>query len=298
MPQRKHWFDLHDPQASTPDVAFVGVPYDGSVSLRAGAAAAPDRMRAISRTSDPITRRGQDLAGLVVRDYGDVPITDEAGRALSQDALLERAKTRLLQLPPSSFPIVLGGDNSVSIAGLDAFVQRHGTNVGILWFDAHPDLFAAYDGNPLSHASALYAPIARHGLDPSKVVLAGTRSFAREEIEFIRERNVRLITAAEWHARPTAEVADAIRKRMQNCDAVYVAIDIDGFDAGAAPGTGYPMPGGVATERVFELLDRVYENCPVKAMDITEVAPPLDVGDQTTFLALQVVLESLALGRR
>ncbi len=294
VPQRKFWFDLNDPEAADPHVAIIGVPYDGSVSLRAGAAEAPARLRAMSKTSDPITRTGRDLIGLEVRDFGDVPPTDAHGYPLSQARLLEQAKERILALPPTALPVLLGGDNSVSIAGIDAFVARHGTNVGILWFDAHPDLFATYDDNPLSHACALRTPLTKNGLDPAKVVLIGTRSFAREELAFIRQSNVRLVTAAEWHARPTGEVADAIRKRMAGCDAVYVAIDIDGFDAAAAPGTGYPMPGGVATERVFELLERVFAECPVRALDITEVAPPLDVGDQTTLLALQVLLESIA----
>ena len=255
-------------------------------------------MRALSKTADAITRKGRDLEGLVVRDFGDVDVLGADGQPSTQADLLERARDALNTLPTKAFPILLGGDNSVSIAGLDAFVSRHGTNVGILWFDAHPDLFEAYDGNPLSHASALRTPVERHGLDPSKVVLAGARSFAREELAFIRERNVRMVSASEWHARPTAEVADAIRKRMDGCDAIYVAIDIDGFDASAAPGTGYPMPGGIATERVFELLDYVFIHCPVKALDITEVAPPLDVGDQTSFLALQVLLECISHVRR
>ena len=294
MPQRKRWFDLDDSQASNPHVAIVGVPYDGSVSLRAGSASAPAQMRSLSRTADAITRRGRDLDGLIVRDFGDVPLTSQDGQELSQAKLREQVRDALIALPSAAFPVMIGGDNSVSIAGIDAFVEKHGRNVGILWFDAHPDLFEAYDGNPLSHASALRAPVMRHGLDPEKIVLAATRSFAREELEFIRERNVRMISAAEWYAKPTGEVADAIRKRLGRCDAVYLAVDIDGFDAAAAPGTGYPMPGGVATERVFDLFDRVFEECPVRAMDITEVAPPLDLGDQTTFLALQVLLESFA----
>lgn len=294
MPKRNRWFDLDDPSALSPGVAILGVPFDGGVSLRAGAAAAPARMRALSRTADAITRKGKDLQGLVVRDFGDVALEDDEHDQNAQANLLAKVRERLLALPASAFWVLLGGDNSVSIAGIDAFVRRFGRNVGILWFDAHPDLFESYDDNPLSHASALRAPIQRHALDPSKVVLVGTRSFAREELAFIRQRNVRMVTAAEWYARPTEEVADAVRKRLGDCDAVYVAVDIDGFDAAAAPGTGYPMPGGVATERVFDLLDRVLETCPVAALDLTEVAPPLDLGDQTTFLALQVILETIA----
>ncbi len=297
VPQRKRWFDLDHPDAPEPQVAIVGAPYDGSASLRAGAALAPDRLRMLSHTSDAITRRGHDLDGLVVRDFGDAfPTTAQAHQPQAQ--LLEAARNHLLNLPSTDLTILIGGDNSVSIAGLDAFVTRHGRDVGVVWFDAHPDLFERYDNNPLSHASALRTPLERNDLDPSKVVLLGTRSFAREELAFIREHDVRMITAAEWSARATNEVFDTIHHRISECSAIYLAIDIDGFDASAAPGTGYPMPGGVATERVFDLLDHVFEACPVRALDVTEVAPPLDVGDQTTFLALQVLLEALSHLRR
>ncbi|MEO1338912.1 MAG: arginase family protein, partial [Myxococcota bacterium] len=176
MPQRKRWFDLDDPQASNPQVSIVGVPYDGSVSLRAGAAEGPARLRALSRTSDAFTRRGHDLSRLIVRDFGNVNAQDMNGDS-SQEHLLDRVRKTLRSLPQGTLPILLGGDNSVSIAGIDAFVARHGQNVGILWFDAHPDLFEAYDGNPLSHASALRTPLVQNELDPSKVVLLATRSF-------------------------------------------------------------------------------------------------------------------------
>ncbi|MEM7674500.1 MAG: arginase family protein [Myxococcota bacterium] len=291
--QRKRWFDLDDPQASTPQVGIIGAPYDGSVSLRPGAAEAPARLRSLSRTSDAYTRRGHDIGRLTVRDFGDVNAQGVADESAPQEYLIDRIRKTLTGLPRETLPILIGGDNSVSIAGIDAFAARHGQNVGILWFDAHPDLFAAYDGNPLSHASALRTPLDKNGLDPTKVVLLATRSFAREEVEFIRQKDVKMVTAAEWHAHSNAEVHSAIRKRFAGVDAVYIAVDIDGFDAAAAPGTGYPMPGGVSTERVFDLFDHIYETCPVKAIDLTEIAPPLDIGDQTTMLGLQVILEAL-----
>jgi agmatinase len=99
-------------------VAVVGLPWDGSVSLRAGAAQAPVRLRELSRTGDAVTRRGRVV-------------------------------------------IALGGDNAVSIPSIEAFVRRHGKRTGIVWFDAHPDVFESCDGSPDSHACALRTVLRR-----------------------------------------------------------------------------------------------------------------------------------------
>jgi agmatinase len=294
MRQRRRWFDLDDGMLSEPRLALLGLPYDGAVSLRAGAAAAPERMRAISRTSDPISRRGQRVS-VPLRDYGDAVARGAPGQSLSQLAWLEAARSRLRELPPEAFQLVLGGDNSVSIPAIEAFAQRQGGDVGILWFDAHPDLFEAYDGNPDSHACALRRAMALTGISGSQVVLLGTRSYAEEEVRFIEEQRIECITAADWQASTSEKVASRIIERLKGVSALYWAVDIDGFDPACAPGTGYPMPAGITAESFFQLQEHLFARLPIRAMDITEIAPPLDVNDITSFLGAQIVLETARL---
>jgi len=294
MRQRRHWFDLDNAALSEPRVALLGLPYDGAVSLQAGAAAAPERMRAISRTADPISRRGQRVS-VPLRDYGDAVPRGAAGQPLSQLAWMATARSWLRELPPDAFQLVIGGDNSVSIPAIEAFAQRHGNDVGILWFDAHPDLFEAYDGNPDSHACALRRAMANSGLTGSQVMLLGTRSYAEEELRFMEEERIECITAADWLASTPDKIASRIFERLKGFSAIYWAVDIDGFDPSCAPGTGYPMPAGVSAEAFFQLQERLLARLPIRAMDITEVAPPLDVNDVTSFLAAQIVLETALL---
>lgn len=103
-----------------------------------------------------------------------------------------------------------------------------------------------------------------------------------------------MVTAADFAALGPAEVAERIIAHLAPRRAIYLALDIDGFDAACAPGTGYPMPGGVGSEAFFVLLERLLAALPIRALDITEVAPPLDPSDVTSFLAAQIVLEVLA----
>jgi agmatinase len=294
MRQRRRWFDLDNAALSEPRVALLGLPYDGAVSLRAGAAAAPERIRAISRTADPISRRGQRVL-VPLRDYGDAGARGMTGQPLSQLAWMATARSRLRELPPDAFQLVIGGDNSVSIPAIEAFAQRHGNDVGILWFDAHPDLFDTYDGNPDSHACALRRSMANCGLSGNQVVLLGTRSYAEEELRFMEEQRIECITASDWLSSSADKIASRIIERLRSFSAIYWAVDIDGFDPSCAPGTGYPMPAGVSAEAFFQLQERLFARLPVRAMDITEVAPPLDMNDVTSFLAAQLVLETALL---
>jgi agmatinase len=293
MRRRNLWFDLDRPSATHPDIAIVGLPFDRSASRRRGAAEAPDRMREISRTSDPITRTGTIIDPVTVRDFGDVDPTDADGRPLSQDRFLRAAHKKLEALPDCRLCICLGGDNSISIPSIRSFADRHGKNVGVIWFDAHPDLFETYDGNPDSHACALRRAIEQAGLSPRQAVLLATRSFSRGEVEFIDSEGIGMITSARWRARGTEQVAESIAGSMRDRDAVYLATDIDGFDSSCAPGTGYPMPGGIDGESFFLLLDLLFARLPIRALDLTEIAPSLDRNDITSFLGVQVVLEAI-----
>lgn len=293
MKDRRHWFDLHDDSCEQPDVSILGLPFDGGVGFRAGAAGAPGRMRQISKTSDPITRRGASLRGLSLRDFGDVEPLGGEGEPPAVRAYLETARHRMEDLPGDGFLLFLGGDHSVSIPSLQAFAARHGKEAGILWFDAHADLFETYAGNPDSHACALYRALSLSGISPRRVVLLATRSFSEEEARFIKEEQVLVITAAEWLQTSSKAVAAKAAEHLQKAPAVYLSVDIDGFDASCAPGTGYPMPGGVGSEPFFTFVEESFRQLPMRGMDITEVAPALDSNDMTSFLAVQIVLETL-----
>jgi agmatinase len=297
MIRRRNWFGLdagEDAKESSPEVAVFGLPFDGSVSFRGGAAAAPARLREISRTSDPVTRRGVPIPRLRLRDFGDHGSATDGRERAGRD-YLEGARQWLEGAPGGAFRILLGGDNSVSIPGIQSFVAEHGPDVGVLWFDAHPDLFELYDGNPDSHACALRRSMDLCGIDPGNVILLATRSFSAEEVRFIRDRKIRVISAADWIAASPQDLAGTIAAQMSGRSAVYLAVDIDGFDASFAPGTGYPMPGGIAPESFFRLLEEVVPRIPLRALDLTEIAPSLDTNDVTAFLGVQVVLEVLGL---
>ena len=86
---------------------------------------------------------------------------------------------------------------------------------------------------------------------------------------------------------------------MDDCDGVFLSVDIDVCDPGHAPGTGTPEPGGLSARQLLDAVRRICLELPVVGMDVVEVAPPYDHADITAALANRVVLEALsALARK
>ncbi len=56
------------------DVFILGIPFDGAVSNEKGAAAAPDRLRELSRILPLATEEGALFSNLKIRDEGNVPV--------------------------------------------------------------------------------------------------------------------------------------------------------------------------------------------------------------------------------
>jgi arginase family enzyme len=81
---------------------------------------------------------------------------------------------------------------------------------------------------------------------------------------------------------------------MDDCDGVFLSVDIDVCDPGHAPGTGTPEPGGLTARQLLDSVRRIAYELPVVGIDVVEVSPPYDHAEITSFLANRVVLEALS----
>jgi len=92
---------------------------------------------------------------------------------------------------------------------------------------------------------------------------------------------------------------EAFATAVDECEAVFLSVDIDVCDPGHAPGTGTPEPGGLSARELLDAVRRICLELPVAGVDVVEVSPPYDHADITAALANRVVLESLsAIARR
>lgn len=284
------WADLHRPNLSLSDADFsvIGVPYDGAVCARKGAALAPERIRFWSTQLTPFSENRTRLETLRVADLGDISI-------MHQESDFELIRQKVAALP--NVPIVLGGDHSISIPVLQAQREKYKSQrLGLLWVDAHPDLCDVFTGSKLSHACTLRRAL-EAGYQPEDICLVGLRSWEDQEIDLIENGGLNVYTAAEIAEHGMRKYATDIYSKLSHCDAVHISLDIDCLDPAFAPGTGIPDAGGLSTRDVITLIQSL-QGLPLVGLDLVEVAPPLDPSEATVFAALKIIMEYMAVFAR
>lgn len=305
MLRRAPWGDLAVAAPTPkPRVAVLGVPWDGSVCLRPGAAEAPARLRAFSSSSPAVSEDGHvvEASRFAVRDLGDVvppaglrlqaPNAEPAVAAYFEE--VERAAQATLAGPEAPLLLSIGGDHSVTIPLFRAFAAASDEPAGLVLLDAHPDLFDVYEGSRLSHACPIRRALESGRLADEHVLMLGTRSYNVEELEVLRRRGIRHVPARELARRGVGAVVAEARERLRGVERVYLTLDIDVADPAFAPGTGAPVAGGLTSRELLDLVRGLVESLPVRAMDLVEIAPPLDPTETTLALGLQIVFETLA----
>ena len=89
-------------------------------------------------------------------------------------------------------------------------------------------------------------------------------------------------------------LTEAFGIATDECDGVFLSVDVDVVDPGMAPGTGTPEPGGLTSRQLLDAVRRIAMELPVAGIDVVEVAPPYDHAEVTAYLANRVVLEALS----
>lgn len=271
----------------------MGVPFDGATSYRRGAAFAPVRIRQITPHAAPFSEEGQDLSGLRVRDYGDVSAD------LQWERYFTTIEERALPVLSHRLALFLGGDHSVTIPLITAFSRVNSGQLGVVHFDAHLDLADEFEGHRWSHACTGRRMLDLPNIEPAHLAYVGIRSWMADELAYVAAHpEIGIHTARNVYRRGPAAVAEDLVAQLQGVDGVYVTFDIDCLDPAYAPGTGAPEAGGLSTRELLELMRVVVDRLPVRAMDIVEVAPPLDHNDVTAAAAIRVIYEVLGRVRR
>jgi agmatinase len=91
-----------------------------------------------------------------------------------------------------------------------------------------------------------------------------------------------------------AVLDEAMAIALDDCDAVFLSVDVDVVDPGHAPGTGTPEPGGLSSRQLLDAVRRLTMELPVCGLDVVEVSPPYDHAEVTAYLGNRIVLEALS----
>jgi agmatinase len=280
------------------DVVIMGAPFDGGTSHRAGTRFGPQHIRQTcylphdgSRPS--IAMRVDGLQDLRVYDAGDVEMfSGDAARSVRdlQAAVYAVART-------GAIPLILGGDHTIAWPDAAGVAQHVGqARISMIHFDAHADTGNIEFGSLIGHGQPMRRLIESGAVRGDRFLQIGLRGYwpPPETLDWMAEQRMRSYEMSEIGARGLDEcLTEAFGIALDECEGVFLSVDIDVCDPGHAPGTGTPEPGGLTARQLLDSVRRIGYELPVLGMDVVEVSPPYDHAEITSFLANRVVLEAL-----
>jgi arginase len=296
-------------------ICMHGVPMDLGCGHR-GVDMGPSAVR-ITNLGKAIERLGypfEDLGNIPVEIPQRLAPVNENARFLGPIAVccgLLRDEVKA-DLDAGHFPLVIGGDHSIAIgtiAGVVSHFREKGEEIGVIWFDAHGDMNTPESspsgnvhGMPLASclgygAKELTGLAGETMLNPEKVVLIGIRELDMGERKLIRESGIKVFTMHDIDRDGMAKVvAEALEIVTKDTAGFHLSFDLDGCDPEVAPGVGTPVPGGVNYREAHYLMEAVAKSGKMTSMEMTEVDPVIDTGNQTAQFTKELILS--ALGKR
>jgi len=269
-------------------IAFLGAPLNEKSLTPGRCDLAPKVVReTLRRFSVYDLESRTDLSGLRIRDCGDVALKTRAPEE-AFEPLADAARDAY----GAELTLIIGGNNAVTRPGVRALGDL--SRVGLVTLDAHFDLRDTDGG--LNNGNPVRA-LMEDGLPGKNIVQIGLAPFAntRRMHEFAESHSVDIHTASACHEQGVVKLVEkALTRLSKTCDAVYVDFDIDVIDRAQCPGAPGARPGGLPVRDFFAVARAAAAFPKVKAVDLTEFDPSLDVSDITALAAGRWVCEILS----
>lgn len=247
------------------DARAVIIPYglEASVSYGGGTSKGP---AAILAASHQLELYDDEIGSEAYKQYGLATVRPPAIPGQLPAAMQQLAGLVGAVLDADKFPLVLGGEHSLTAGAIRPFAERF-KDLVVLQLDAHADLRDGYLGEHYSHASAMRRVLDH---DNVSVVSVGIRAVSSEEVEFYNANRDRVTIhwAKDQASWSLADIVEPLRGRP-----LYVTIDIDGFDSALMPATGTPTPGGLGYWQGLSIVKAASEAGTIVGGDVVELAP-------------------------
>jgi agmatinase len=234
------------------------------------------------------------LQDITVRDAGDVEMY--SGDVQRSIASLEQAVHTVAAA--GAIPVVLGGDHTITLPDATGVARHHGFGrVSMLHFDAHADTGDIEFGSLYGHGQPMRRLIESGALRGDRFLQLGLRGYwpGPQTLAWMAQQRMRSFEMTEIGVRGLeACLTEAFGIATDDCDGVFLSVDVDVCDPAHAPGTGTPEPGGLSARQLLDSVRRICLELPVVGVDVVEVSPPYDHAEITSYLGNRVVLEALS----
>jgi len=304
MSKEKHNFDpsgyaVHNDNfiglpfdADSANIILLPVPWEATVSYRAGTANAPANILQASYQLDlydwdypdawtfgiymqtmdnSIQTLSQESRQLALKHIAflenELPVNPDYLATVNQNS--QRLNQWVYQqtqahIQHNKIVGLVGGDHSIPYGHIQALSEQH-DSFGILQIDAHCDLRQAYEDFTYSHASIFYNILEKFSA-VQKLVQVGIRDVCQDEIDYIEAAKERVKMFSMPHIRQQQYTqAQSYHQICQNIveqlpQKVYISFDIDGLDPKLCPNTGTPVADGLEMLETFYLINQIVKS--------------------------------------
>ena len=283
LSNKKGFLGTDNTSSKKEKVVVVPFGLEKTVSYGSGTRKGPEE---IIKASHQVELFDEDLNKEPYKHIGIKTLKPFAIKKNIIDALKQIENINKILLNKKKFPLVLGGEHSLTSGAIKPFIKKFG-KICLLHFDAHADLRNSYNGNKFSHASAI-----RRCLDNSNVSLIsfGIRNISSSEISFFKKnkKKIKIYWAKDklkWNLR---EFKKIIKNKK-----VYLTFDVDGLDLSIMPATGTPEPGGLFWNETMNIIKIAAQYSHIVGADVNELSP-IKGFSSYNFLAAKLVYKIIS----
>ncbi|MBA4322060.1 MAG: agmatinase [Odoribacter sp.] len=258
-------------------IVLLPVPYDETSTWMKGADKGPDAIMAAS----------------VNLEFYDIETDSEAHKhgIYTLESLTEKSSPEALVnsvydkvsalLSEGKFPVVVGGNHTVSIGSVKAFAEVT-ENFSVLQLDAHSDLRHSYEGSHYNHACTM-----ARAREAAPIVQVGIRSMSAEETALADKERIFFAHSLFYDKSLYNKAVDLLSEN------VYITIDLDVFDPSLIQSTGTPEPGGPEYFEIMHFLREVVKRKNVLGFDVVELCP-VPENKTSDFIAAKIIYQLLS----
>lgn len=261
----KNYIALEDEYSSfkKSKIVVMQVPYDKTATYIKGTVDGPQAIIDASKKMELFDEElNQETYKIGIHTMEPLPVRD-----LEPEAMVDKVYGATMDiLKAGKFPVILGGEHSLSIGSVRAFKEIY-PDLSVLHLDAHYDMRDEYFGSKFNHGC-----VARRISEICPIIQTGTRSLSKEEKDFLSAQvNGRIKTINVYDILEMPLWKDVISRSLS--EHVYISIDLDAFDPSLMPAVGTPEPGGMGWYETLDLLREVSKDKKVVGFDVVELCP-------------------------
>lgn len=208
-------------------IGLIGIQEDRNSSFQTGPQKAPALIRKhfLEPAVNSWSELGIDVFDSIV-DFGDIQPTKSSH---SDIFAAVNPSIQEMQEIHGLVPLTLGGDHSITFSTCKAVRRFINSPLVIVHFDAHPDIYEDFEGNPDSHASPFARILEVPGLC-QQLISIGIRTLNGEQSPQIRKYGVHLIEAKDFPSKGS-DISGVLKKFVLDEDTpVYITFDMDVLD--------------------------------------------------------------------